>query len=105
FEGFLHRLGELELSVSLDAFHTLFTLRCVPHESFFYFYPRAGCRFLDSGPSNHGPWRERFFYVQDKGWGVPTEWSSSAYKIHLSDSHTTFQLQCCASSLFDSLFN
>ncbi|KAI3463695.1 hypothetical protein Pfo_020358 [Paulownia fortunei] len=34
FEGFLYRLGELELSVSLDAFHTLFTLRRVPHESF-----------------------------------------------------------------------
>ncbi|KAI3446711.1 hypothetical protein Pfo_003376 [Paulownia fortunei] len=63
FEGFLHRLGELELSVSLDAFHTLFTLRRVPHESFFYFYPRAGCRFLDSGPSNRGPWRERGFFM------------------------------------------
>ncbi|KAK6119716.1 hypothetical protein DH2020_046535 [Rehmannia glutinosa] len=42
FEGFCYRLKELGLLVSLESFHTLFSIRKMPNDSYFYFYPRVG---------------------------------------------------------------
>ncbi|KAI3453430.1 hypothetical protein Pfo_010093 [Paulownia fortunei] len=72
FKGFCHLLGELGLPISLDSFHTLFGVRKVAHESYFYFYPRSGCNFLEGCISSRGSWNERFFYIRDDNWGFPS---------------------------------
>ncbi|KAL0284977.1 UNVERIFIED_CONTAM: hypothetical protein Sangu_2799000 [Sesamum angustifolium] len=88
FEGWRRRFRELGLPVSLASFHALWTVRRVAEVTtstddgrYFYFFPQKACRFLDGFTSSKGPWKERFFYVRDDGWGLVSDWSSSHIKI------------------------
>ncbi|KAL2226735.1 UNVERIFIED_CONTAM: hypothetical protein Sindi_2032200 [Sesamum indicum] len=88
FEGWRRRLLELGLPITLESFHAVWTVRRVAEVSdssddgrYFYFTPQKACRFLAGFVSSKGPWKEKFFYVRDDGWGLASEWSSSPIKI------------------------
>ncbi|KAL2237675.1 UNVERIFIED_CONTAM: hypothetical protein Sindi_0959200, partial [Sesamum indicum] len=81
FEGWRRRLLELGLPITLESFHALWIVRRVAEVSdssddgrYFYFTPQKACRFLAGFVSSKGPWKEKFFYVRDDGWGLASEW-------------------------------
>ncbi|KZV50797.1 guanylate-binding protein 4 [Dorcoceras hygrometricum] len=48
-----------------------------------------------------GSWKSNFLYVRDRGWGVPTTWSSGLSKIKIGGTHYALQLECGSLGLFD----
>ncbi|KAL0319785.1 UNVERIFIED_CONTAM: hypothetical protein Sradi_5240000 [Sesamum radiatum] len=90
FEGFLYRFRELGLPLSFESFFTLFSVRKIANDSFFFFFPRNGCKFFEGSASSKGPWKEKFFYVKDVNWGFTTSWGevspvlSSSHDLHMS---------------------
>ncbi|KAL2226399.1 UNVERIFIED_CONTAM: hypothetical protein Sindi_1998600 [Sesamum indicum] len=107
FEGWQRRLLELKLPLTLENFHALWIVRCVAEVSvssydgrYFYFTPQKACRFLKVFVSSKGPWKEKFFYVRDNGWGLASEWSSSAITITHRKEFEKLRQGCMAAGLF-----
>ncbi|KAK4392685.1 hypothetical protein Sango_2046300 [Sesamum angolense] len=74
FEGFLYRFRELGLPLTIESFFTFFSVRKAVNDSFFFFFPQSGCRFLDGSASSKGSWKEKFFFVRDSDWDLTTSW-------------------------------
>ncbi|KAL0453876.1 UNVERIFIED_CONTAM: hypothetical protein Slati_1365700 [Sesamum latifolium] len=90
FEGFLYRFRELGLPLSVESFFTLFSVRKIANDSFFFFFPQNGCK-LDGNASSKGPWKEIFFYAKDLDWGFATSWGEVSPVLNSShDLHTSF---------------
>ncbi|KAL0313360.1 UNVERIFIED_CONTAM: hypothetical protein Sradi_5735300 [Sesamum radiatum] len=90
FEGFLLHFRELSLPLSAESFFTLFSVRKIANDSFFFFFPQNRCKFLAGSASSKGPWKEKFLYVKDVDWGLVTDWGevspalSSSHDLHMS---------------------
>ncbi|KAL0419120.1 UNVERIFIED_CONTAM: hypothetical protein Sradi_1325500 [Sesamum radiatum] len=102
FEGFLYRFRELGLPLTIESFFTLFSVRKVANDSFFFFFPRSGCRFLDGSASSKGPWKEKFFYVRDSDWDFATNWGEVSPVLRSSHD---FHLSFIGTGLFDQLLD
>lgn len=102
FLGFLHCFGELGLIPSLEAFHTLFVVKKVLQDSYFCFYPRSGCKFLEGCTSSWGPWKEIFFYIRDADWGLYVPWGESPSPF--PPSHD-LRMSFIRAGLFDHVFD
>ncbi|PIN16364.1 hypothetical protein CDL12_10977 [Handroanthus impetiginosus] len=96
---------ELELLLSVESFQSLFLLKKVPKEPFFYFFPRPGCKFLSGVLSSWGPWNGRFFFARNEGWDFPFAWSSSASLIKYRKCHRDLCDSFEASGLFEKEFD
>ncbi|KZV39928.1 hypothetical protein F511_26924 [Dorcoceras hygrometricum] len=46
-------------------------------------------------------WKSNFLYVRDRGWGVPTTWSSGLSKIKIGGTHYALQLECGSLGICD----
>ncbi|KZV22120.1 hypothetical protein F511_11648 [Dorcoceras hygrometricum] len=101
FACFHRRMSEIRIPVTLDLFHALFSARCTGPGSYIYFQPRLDCKFLSRIRSPRGSWKSNFLYVRDRGWGVPTTWSSGLSKIKIGGTHHALQLECGSLGLFD----
>ncbi|KZV50237.1 hypothetical protein F511_03191, partial [Dorcoceras hygrometricum] len=101
FICFYRRVSKTRIPVTLDLFHALFSARCMGPDSYIYFQPRIDCKFLSRIHSPRGSWKSNFLYVRDRGWGVPTTWSSGLSKIKIGGTHYALQLECGSLGLFD----
>ncbi|KZV06698.1 hypothetical protein F511_45821, partial [Dorcoceras hygrometricum] len=101
FARFHRRMSEIRIPVTLDLFHALFSACCTGPGSYIYFQPRLDCKFLSRIRSPRGSWKSNFLYVRDRGWGVPTTWSSGLSKIKIGGTHHALQLECGSLGLFD----
>ncbi|KZV50238.1 hypothetical protein F511_03192, partial [Dorcoceras hygrometricum] len=101
FICFHHRVSQTRIPVTLDLFHALFSARCTGPGSYIYFQPRIDCKFLSHIRSPRASWKSHFLYVRDRGWGVPTTWSSGLSKIKIGGTHYALQLECGSLGLFD----
>ncbi|KZV26510.1 hypothetical protein F511_07495 [Dorcoceras hygrometricum] len=101
FACFHRRMSEIRIPVTLDLFHALFSARCTGPGSYIYFQPRLDCKFLSRIRSPSGSWKSNFLYIRDRGWGVPTTWSSGLSKIKIGGTHHALQLECGSLGLSD----
>ncbi|KAL9152345.1 hypothetical protein ABFS82_11G116200 [Erythranthe guttata] len=105
FRGFCHRVEEIGLPLSVELFYALFSLMRKNRE-FFYFCPRANCKFLIRSSTSWEDWTERFFYVRDDNWGIPVTWRKNKVCNTLKTiDMRKLQKQCADSGLFDSMFD
>ncbi|KZV36359.1 hypothetical protein F511_03800 [Dorcoceras hygrometricum] len=98
---FRRRLSQTRIPVTLDIFNALFSARFTGSSSYIYFQPRLDCKFLSSIRSPRGSWKSNFLYVRDRGWGMPTTWSSGLSKIKIGGTHHALQFECGSLGLFD----
>ncbi|KZV25502.1 hypothetical protein F511_07212, partial [Dorcoceras hygrometricum] len=99
FMCFHRRVSQTKMPVTLYLFHAFFSMRCMVPGSYIYFQPRLHCKFLSRICSPRCSWKSNFLYVQDRGWGVPTAWSSGLSKIKRT--RHALQLECGSLGLFD----
>ncbi|XP_073275600.1 uncharacterized protein [Primulina huaijiensis] len=103
YSAFCHKMQEIHMPLSVELFHSLFSVRRSKPDSHVYFQPRAKCKFLSRIPSPRSSWKSHFFYVKDCGWGIPVVWSSGLRVIAMRGTHHALQLQCRDLGLFEEL--